>query len=296
MLAEQSLRVQSGCHLKSNKKVVPFCREGGPLLLTYKLKLSSATSRTCASCWELQKRSQQFLNWCSVHEPGARGHSGGVSMKWPLGMMCSFKRGDRRGSRVWRGGCLDASLDSPQPRNSLRHEYDYLPTLQGRKQEAQASSKARQQGCPLPRLLHSAGREKPGVSERSSPRGLLFVSHFIWNLRKAVFRMTGPQLARWHCYGAPTALAVTRLNRGTVSSLQHSSEPLVSNVDWIPSEVLGNKHFWAYSAMEPWGMLFENQWVRRPERKPIGHRFKKKWQEARTLLRLRRWHFWNVSL
>ena len=80
---------------------------------------------------------------------------------------------------MWRGGCLDASLDSPQPRNSLRHEYDYLPTLQGRKQEAQASSKARQQGCPLPRLLHSAGREKPGVSERSSPRGLLFVSHFI---------------------------------------------------------------------------------------------------------------------
>ena len=69
---------------------------------------------------------------------------------------------------MWCGGCLDTSLVLPQPCNNLRREYDDLPILQGRKQEARVFSKAKQQGRPLLRSLHSAERENPGPCQRGA--------------------------------------------------------------------------------------------------------------------------------
>lgn len=178
--------MQSGCHLKINKKAVPFCRARGSPALNLQAEVFICNIEgvvtylafyTQVSCLELQKCYSSFSTG-ALFVSLARWALGQDQSKVTTGVICAFKRGDRRGPRVWCGGCPDTSLGSPQPCNNLRHEHDYLPILQGRKQEARVLSKA-QQGHPLSCSLLSAEREPGTVSERSSPRGLLLALHFI---------------------------------------------------------------------------------------------------------------------
>lgn len=69
-----------------------------------------------------------------------------------------------------------------QPRNNLGHEHDYLPILQGRKQEARVLSKAGQQGRPLLRSLHSLGERTRGPvrGELATRTVVCFIFYLKW--------------------------------------------------------------------------------------------------------------------